>query len=61
MPGRHAQAGKNHDHRSGIRLGAFPPLVAAATFAIIGLDWGGVLIALVIVASVVIRGLRGAR
>jgi hypothetical protein len=36
-------------------------LVAAATFAIIGLDWGGVLVALVIVASVVITGLRGAR
>jgi hypothetical protein len=36
-------------------------LVAAATFAIIGLDWGGVLIALVIVAGVVITCLRGAR
>jgi hypothetical protein len=36
-------------------------LVAAATFAIIGLDWGGVLIALLIVAGVVITGLRGAR
>jgi hypothetical protein len=36
-------------------------LVAAATFAVIGLDWGGVLIALVILAGVVITGLRGVR
>jgi hypothetical protein len=35
-------------------------LVAAATFATIGLDWGGVLIALVIFAGVVITGSRGA-
>jgi hypothetical protein len=61
VPGKHAQAGKKHTHRLVSRLGAFPPLVAAATFAIIGLDWGGVLIALLIVAGVVITGLRGVR
>jgi hypothetical protein len=36
-------------------------LVTAATFAIIGLDWGGDFIALLIVTVVVIVGLRGAR
>jgi hypothetical protein len=29
------------------RLGAFPALVVATTFAIIGLDWIGVVIALI--------------
>jgi hypothetical protein len=43
------------------RLGVFLPLVTAATFAIIGLDWGGVLIALLIVAGAVITAVRGAR
>jgi hypothetical protein len=36
-------------------------LIAAATFATIGLDWGGVIIALLIVAGVLITGVRGAR
>jgi hypothetical protein len=61
MPGTHARAGRKHALRPAARFSAFPPLVAAATFAIIGLDWGGVLIALLIVAGVVIIGLRYAR
>jgi hypothetical protein len=43
------------------RLGAFPALVIAATFAIIGLDWIGALIALAIIAGLAIIGLRCAR
>jgi hypothetical protein len=61
VPGRHARAGKRLTRRRVSRLGALPPLVAAATFAIIGFDWGGVLIALVILAGVVITGLTGTR
>jgi hypothetical protein len=61
VPGKHAQAGKDPAIRPVSRLGALLLLVAAATFAIIGLDWGGVLIALLIVAGVVIIGLRGVR
>ncbi|HEY0538767.1 MAG TPA: hypothetical protein VGD53_10360 [Actinoallomurus sp.] len=61
MPGRHAQAGENHVLRPVGRLGVFLLLVTAATFAIIGLDWGGVLIALLIVAGAVITAVRGAR
>jgi len=61
VPGKNAQAGKKHTHRLVSRLGGFPPLVAAATFATIGFGWGGVLVALLIVAGVVIIGLCGAR
>jgi hypothetical protein len=58
VPGRHAQAGKNHILRPWGRLGVFLLLVTAATFAIIGLGWGGVLIALLIVAGAAVRGAR---
>jgi hypothetical protein len=61
VPARHARAGKKHRPYSVSRLGLFSPLVAAATFATIGLDWGGVLIALAILITVIITGLCSTR
>jgi hypothetical protein len=43
------------------RFGTLSTLVVAATFAIIGLAWIGVLVAVAIVAVLAMIGLRGSR
>ncbi len=61
VPGRHTRAGKSQHSRPMSRLGVLALLVAAATFATIGLDWGGVFVAALIVIGILITGLRDAR
>jgi hypothetical protein len=58
VSGTRTEARRRHASRPLNRLGAFPALVVAATFAIIGLDWIGVWIALAIVVPLLLIGLR---